>query len=71
MSVIMFRILEVFFAEKFTVYIQKFVFEIWYLWFGLIITISYLLVLQVKENRKLELIIDDISDNFQILVDFQ
>jgi hypothetical protein len=54
MSAILFAILEVVLGEKFIALIKTFVFDIWYLWFGLIVTISYLLVLQVKENRKLE-----------------
>jgi len=54
MSAILFAILEVVLGEKFTAFIKTFVFDIWYLWFGLIVTISYLLVLQVKENGKLE-----------------
>lgn len=54
MSALLFAILEVVLGEKFIALIKTFVFDIWYLWFGLIVTISYLLVLQVKENRKLE-----------------
>jgi hypothetical protein len=54
MSAIMFKILEVLLADKFIVFLEKFVFEVWYLWFGLIVAVSYLFVLQVKENRKLE-----------------
>jgi hypothetical protein len=55
MSAILFAILEVVLGEKFIALIKTFVFDIWYLWFGLIVTIGYFLVLQVKENRKLEL----------------
>jgi|WetSurSiteA1Bulk_404760.scaffolds.fasta_scaffold04351_6 hypothetical protein len=54
LSAAVFKILEVLIGEKFTDLLQTFVFDIWYLWFGLMVTISYLLVLQVKENRRLE-----------------
>jgi len=55
MSAILFAISEVVFRrKKVTAFIKTFVFDVWYLWVGLIITISYLLVLQVMENRKLE-----------------